>query len=112
MRYLAASILTLSLCGSTTARAQSVAPSDRPARDVPAIGVSATPALEGGGPWFMPGLRVSIPCGPTHGFDLEAGRIFGGTNQFAIIRPFFAGQLRFTRNPSQGHVPAKYWLAG
>lgn len=79
MRYLAASILTLSLCGSTTASAQSVAPSARPARDVLAIGVTATPALEGGGPWFMPALRVSMPCGLTHGFDLEAGRIVGGT---------------------------------
>ena len=112
MRYLSASILALSFCASTTAIAQTAAPSDRPARDGLAIGVIATPALEGGGPWVMPGVRVSMPCGPTHGFDFEAGRIFGGTSQFAVIRAFVAGQLRFTRNQSEDHATTKYWLAG
>jgi hypothetical protein len=77
----------------------------------PAIGLTATPALEGGGPWFMPGVRLSLPLGGRHAIDLEGGRILGATGEFARIRTYYASQVRFMRPPSR-EGRGRYWLAG
>lgn len=88
-------------------------PSETPQmRDGIAGGLLATPALEGGGPWFMPAVRVSAPLGSTHGVDLELGRIFGGSGKYAEIKRFAGGQLRFAREPGSPGSSVRYWLAG
>jgi hypothetical protein len=77
-----------------------------------AIGGIAVPAWEGGGPWFMPGVRLSAPLGARVGVDLDAGGVYGASSKYADIRRFYAGQLRVTRRSrSVDNVP-RYWLGG
>jgi hypothetical protein len=85
---------------------------DTTARERFAAGVLVTPALEGGGPWFMPAIRISAALGSKHGLDIEAGRIFGGSTKYAEIKTFAAAQLRFIRNPGHAAPTVRYWLAG
>lgn len=111
MRLLTLPIFALLLPASTAAAMQADESSPRPAqRDGFAFGVLATPALEGGGPWFMPAIRLSAPLGAKRALDIDSGAIFGATNEYAEIRSFLAAQLRFAR-PRTG-TTARYWLAG
>jgi hypothetical protein len=87
-------------------------PAERVARNGFAIAVLAMPALEGGGPWFLPAVRLSAPLGPKHGIDLEAGRILGGSNDYAEIRSFLAVQVRFARESPATAPESRYWIAG
>lgn len=77
-----------------------------------AAGVLATPALEGGGLWFMPAVRFTAPLGSKHGLDLDVGRIFGGSTKYAEIEAFAAAQFRFVRTPNSASPTVRYWLAG
>jgi hypothetical protein len=108
------SVLILVLLPSAQAAAmQSEESTPRPPqRDGFAIGVLATPALEGGGPWFMPAVRVSAPLGTRHAVDVDGGAIYLATNRFAEIKSFVAAQLRFARAPRDTSTTARYWLAG
>ncbi len=81
-------------------------------RDRIAVGGLVTPALEGSGPWFMPGLRVSVPLGSRHGLDVDLGRVFGGTNKYGSIRRYHSAQVRFDRETTATSVVRSYWLAG
>ncbi len=83
-----------------------------PPREGIAFGAVASPALEGGGPWFMPALRLSVPAGPRCGVDVDIGRIYGGSNKYARIRRYEAVQLRFGRKTSEEDGVARYWLVG
>ncbi len=76
------------------------------------LGAVAIPALEGGGPWFMPAARVSAPLGARVGVDLDAGLVFGASSRYADIRSFYAGQVRYIRTSRRTDDVARYWLAG
>jgi hypothetical protein len=104
-------IVALALPCSAIGMASDDPPAGGAAREGVAVGVVTTAALEGGGFWFMPAVRASVPLGPKHGLDIEAGRILGASHQYATIRSFFAGQLRFRREPAEDHVD-RYWLVG
>ena len=106
-------ILALLLHASTAAAGQADEPVPRPPhRDGFAFGLLATPALEGGGPWFMPAIRVSAPLGARHAVDFDSGAIFLATNEFAGIKSFLATQVRFARAQAGTSTTARYWLAG
>ena len=108
----AALALSLLLPAHAAAR-QTDEPAPRsPQRDGFAFGLLATPALEGGGPWFMPAIRVSAPLGARHALDFDGGAILLATNEFAEIKSFLAAQLRFARAPKETSTTARYWLAG
>lgn len=106
------SLVVLALFDSSSAAARSGPSSETRGRERLAIGVLATPALEGGGPWFLPAIRISAPIGAKHDVDLEAGRIFGGSSSYAEIRTFLAGQVRIARQSRGAGATARYWLAG
>lgn len=76
------------------------------------IGGIAVPAWEGGGPWFMPGVRLSAPLGARVGVDFDAGRVYGASSKYADIRRFYAGQLRFIRRTTSADNVSRYWLGG
>ena len=76
------------------------------------LGVVATPALEGGGPWFLPALRVSAPLHRRIGIDADAGPLFGGSNEFVTIKSHFAGRLRFTKGHRSEEGNGGYWAVG
>ena len=102
MRIVLAIALTLLMSARPSAQDAPSAP-----REGLVVGVMATPALEGGGPWFMPAVRVSAPLGPRMGVDFDVGRIFGGTD----IRSFQAVQLRLL--PARRRGPeSSYWIVG
>ena len=113
MTTLRATLLLLLLLPiqATAMQAEETSPS-APQRDGFAFGLLATPALEGGGPWFMPAIRVSAPLGARHALDFDGGAIFLATNQVAEIRSFLAAQLRFARPRTETSTTARYWLAG
>lgn len=77
-----------------------------------AIGAVITPALEGGGPWFMPAIRLSAPLGSKLAIDVDAGRIFGGVNKYAEIQRFYGAQIRFLRSELRSDSTRGYWLVG
>lgn len=77
-----------------------------------AIGAVVTPALEGGGPWFMPAVRLSAPLGSKLAIDLDAGRIFGGINKYAEFQRFYGAQIRFVRSELRSDASRGYWLVG
>jgi hypothetical protein len=105
-------IIILVLLEGASLAATDRPPSEAPQRESFAVGLLATPALEGGGPWFMPTVRISAPLGAKHSVDLDAGRIFGGSNDYAEIRTFVAGQIRFARKSREARADARYWLVG
>jgi hypothetical protein len=106
-------VFVLLLPASTAAASQAEeSPARPPQRQGFALGLLATPALEGGGPWFMPGLRVSAPLGTRHSLDVDCGAILLATNEFAEIKSFLAAQLRFARPRTTTTTTARYWLAG
>ena len=60
----------------------------------------------------MPAVRVSSPLGPRRGVDVELGKIFGGSNDYAEIRKYYAAQVRFAfRGEDPGSV-RRYWFLG
>jgi len=71
-----------------------------------------SPALEGGGPWLMTGLRISTPLGSRAGLDVESGAIFGGKTVFSSITSFNALQLRLMRTRRADDGRARAWLVG
>jgi hypothetical protein len=95
----------------SAATAQASADSQERADGI-AIGVVLTPALEGSGPWLMPGVRVSIPLGSRTGLDVEGGRIFGGVNAYGAIRTFGAVQVRRQRGEPRAQAAERYWKFG
>ena len=105
-------IFILALLDGASVAATNGPPLEAPQRESFAVGLLATPALEGGGPWFMPTVRISAPLGAKHSVDLDAGRIFGGSNDYAEMRTFVAGQIRFPRKSREGRADARYWLVG
>jgi hypothetical protein len=115
--YRAAMSLIMTLLALAASAHSAVAVPNEPRTDTIApenfgAGVLATPALEGGGPWFLSAVRLSAPLGSTHGLDIEAGRIFGGSTKYAEIDRFAAAQFRFVRNVAPGAPTVRYWLAG
>jgi hypothetical protein len=104
-------VVALALPCSTVAMAADDPPFSGAAREGVAVGAVASPALEGGGFWFMPAVRASVPLGAKYGLDLEAGRILGASHRYATVRSFLAGQLRFRREPAEDLVD-RYWLVG
>src|SRR4249920_720449 len=105
-------LLALSISASAYPQDGRPPPSGGSPREGLAIGVLAIPALEGGGPWFMPAVRFSVPLGSKAGVDLDAGRVFGASNKYSEIRSFYAAQIRVRRAPRAGEDSARYWLAG
>jgi hypothetical protein len=91
---------------ATTASAQ------EPRREQFSFGVVATPALEGGGPWFLPAVRISAPLHRRIGFDADAGPLFGGSNEFVTIKSHFAGRFRFNKGPRSEEGNGGYWVVG
>ena len=89
-------------------------PSDAagPPREGISLGAVVTPAWEGGGPWFMPAVRLSAPLGARVGVDIDAGRVFGASSKYADIRSFYAGQIRYIRKSRTPDDIARYWLTG
>jgi hypothetical protein len=113
MTTLKVTLILILLLPAPAAAMQAEEPPPRPPqRDGFAFGILATPALEGGGPWFMPAIRVSAPLGARHALDFDSGAIFLATNEFAGIKSFLAAQLRFARAPAGTSTTARYWLAG
>lgn len=76
------------------------------------FGVIATPALEGGGPWFLPAVRFTAPLHRRIGFDADAGPLFGGSNQFVTIKSHFAGRMRFYKGRRYEEGSGGYWAIG
>src|SRR4051794_10330166 len=109
-----AAFLLAALTATTAAYGQAVnaQPPAPASSEGVAIGAVITPALEGGGPWFMPAVRVSAPLGSKVGVDVSAGRISGGTNRFAEIRSFYAAQTRILRAARTSDVERRYWFVG
>lgn len=108
-------VLVAALAGAAPAFAQTEtsAPQDAALREGLAVGGLIAPALEGGGPWLMPAIRLSVPLGSRHGFDVETGRVFGGSDpRWGSIRRYSSVQLRFQRQRPEGSEVARYWLAG
>lgn len=102
MRILTILVITL------TAAAEAFAQTERVA-----IGGLIAPALEGGGPWLMPAVRLSAPLGSRHGVDVETGRVYGGSDpKWGSIRRYTSAHLRFKREPRDGSETARYWIAG
>lgn len=88
-------------------------PTPVPPREWFAVGGLITPALEGGGPWLIPAVRLSVPLGSRVGFDVDAGRIFGGTDQrWGSFRRFRSAQLRLMKRPNDKDQLSRYWLVG
>ena len=110
MRILGCLLMTVALTAS--AHAQDGSPAATALRERPAFGVFATPALEGGGPWFLPAIRLSAPLGPRFGIDVDAGRVFGASSKFSEMRSYYAGQIRFVRSSGKVDGESRYWLAG
>jgi hypothetical protein len=107
--------LAVATSGSPTAAQSATGPAaggTGSPHDAVAVGVTLTPALEGGGPWLLSAARVSVPLGKRTGLDLDAGRIFGATNASGSIRRFYAAQIRFLRAPRDAKGASRYWLAG
>jgi hypothetical protein len=111
-----AGALCVIACAASTAQAQ-------PPSEGVAIGVVATPALDGFTDfWFMPAVRISASLGSRLAIDLDAGRVFGGTIKFAsplrdstaAIRAhhFYAGQLRLLTARRRSDGGSTYWLVG
>lgn len=111
MRILACFLAVLIMTASAHAQDE---PSDSPVipRERISLGAVAIPALEGGGPWFMPAVRLSAPLGVRVGVDIDAGRVFGASSKYADIRSFYAGQIRYIRTSRTADDVARYWLAG
>ena len=107
-------VVILLAAGADALHAQTgpAAPAPVPSREGIAFGAVASPALEGGGPWFMPALRLSVPAGPRYGVDVDIGRIHGGSSKYARIRRYEAVQLRFNRKTSEADGLVRYWLVG
>lgn len=76
------------------------------------FGVVATPALEGGGPWFLPAVRVTAPLHRRIGFDADAGPLFGGSNEFVTIKSHFAGRMRLYKGRRSEEGNGGYWAVG
>jgi hypothetical protein len=111
MRVLACLMTTLAVAAS--AHAQDAPPTSVTApREHLAIGVLATPALEGGGPWLLSAIRLSAPLGAKFGIDVDAGRVLGATSQYSEIRSYYTGQVRFVRSPANVEGSSRYWLVG
>lgn len=94
-------------------------PTEASAQDVPAqsrdyisIGASATPALEGGGLWFMPGLRVTGRFSERVGLDIDASRVVGSSNAYSEITQLYQARLMFFRTPSKSVGIDRYWFVG
>jgi hypothetical protein len=83
-----------------------------PPRERFSLGIAATPALEGGGPWFMPAARVSGPVAGRIGFDIDAGPLYGGSHEFATIRSHYVGRIRVGRGQRSAEGNGRYWTAG
>ena len=83
-----------------------------PPRERFSVGLAMTPALEGGGPWFMAAARVSGPLSRRIGFDLDAGPLYGGSNEFVTIRSHYVARLRFARGRRSAEGNGRYWTAG
>lgn len=94
------------LCVATNGFAQ------QPTPDRFSFGMVATPALEGGGLWFLPAVRISAPLNRRIGFDADAGPLFGGSNEFVTIKSHFAGRLRFYKGQRAEGGNGSYWAAG
>jgi hypothetical protein len=110
MRFIACFLVVVAVHAGAEASG-APAGSAAPLQEGLAVGLLATPAREGGGPWFLPAVRVSAPLGAKRGVDFDAGRIFGGSNKYADIRRFYAGQFRF-RRADQEDAMGRYWLVG
>lgn len=107
-------LLIAAIASSAPTYGQGNTPPDaKPPRDGIAFGGLVTPALEGGGPWIMPAVRLSLPLGSRFGFDVETGRVFGGVNpKYGSIRRYSLAQLRVLRAPRETDDIRRYWLAG
>ena len=89
-----------------------VDPAPAQLRESVAVGVIATPALEGGGPWFLPAVRLSASLGARVGVDVDAGRIYGAVNKYSDIRRFQAVQVRILGKQRPADTTDRYWVAG
>ena len=99
MRTLACFLAVLLMTASAHAQDE---PSDSAGpREGISIGAVAIPALEGGGPWFMPAIRLSAPLGAKVGVDIDAGRVFGASSR--VLRH---SQLLRWANPISPDAPA------
>lgn len=91
-------------------------PTDLPTAPLPregfAFGISLSPALEGSGPWFLPGYRLTAPLGAKAALDLDAGIILGGSGMYTGIHGFYASKVRFARKPRRPAGSTSYWLTG
>jgi hypothetical protein len=105
-------LVTLALSGAAYAQDGTARPPGAFQRGELAIGAVITPALEGGGPWFMPAIRLSAPLGAKHAIDLDAGRIYGGNSKYGEIERFYGAQIRFLRSELRSEAARGYWLAG
>jgi hypothetical protein len=105
-------LVTLALSGAAYAQDGTALPHGAFQRGELAIGAVITPALEGGGPWFMPAIRLSAPLGSNRAIDLDAGRIYGGINKYAEIERFYSAQIRFLRSELRSDTARGYWLIG
>jgi len=112
MRILAVAAIVIGSCAPAYAQADSPAPSAAAPSEGIAFGALLTPALEGGGPWFMSGLRLSLPLGARHVLDVDAGRIDGGESSYGSFRRFASAQVRFYRGPRESESPRRYWIGG
>ena len=108
MRIIAVTAIVLGWCASVDAQPQAEASAPR---ERPAFGGLATPALEGSGPWFLTGVRRSLPIGARHVLDVDGGRIFGGASAYGSFRRFAAAQLRFYRGVQESGT-RRYWIGG
>jgi hypothetical protein len=112
MRTLLILLAALALQSARAEAQTAVDPAPAQLRESVAFGVTATPALEGGGPWFLPAVRLSASLGARVGVDVDAGRIYGGVNKYSEIRRFQAVQLRILGEPRPMDMTARYWAAG
>jgi hypothetical protein len=120
MRTALAFLLMLGLAEEVSAQS-AVDFAASPLLDGPAIGIQITPALDGfTNAWLMSSLRFSTPLGSRLGFDVEAGRVFGGTTELPAssavalikVRSFYSTQLRFMRGTRGADGTGAYFLAG
>ena len=94
------------VCAVTPAAGQ------EPQRERFSVGVVATPALEGGGAWFIPAIRLSGPVRGRIGFDVDGGRVVGGTNALVTITSQYLGRVRFMRGTRSETGNGSYWAVG
>jgi hypothetical protein len=97
---------------ATRAAAQSETTSPASPRERASVALAASVALEGSGPWLVPGVRVAVPLGGRVAVDVEAARVFGGRSEYGSITSLVAVNVRFLRRAREADGAGRYWLAG